>query len=64
MTHKPTTNLEKMFMFYFNLTKDFEIYVINLVVSLDFSLYIFLAAKIPKVIVWAVLFHRVGVTVC
>ena len=65
MTHKPTTSLEKMFMFYFNLTQRLEIYVINLVISLNFSLVVFLCVENSegRVIVPAV-FYRVGVTVC
>lgn len=65
MTHKPTPSLEKMFRFYFNLTQHFESYVINLVISLNFFLFIFVCVENSKGIgiVAAVFFPRVGVTV-
>lgn len=53
-----------MFMFYFSLTQRLEIYVINLVIPLNFSLFVFLCVENSKgiVIVLAVFCH--GVAVC
>lgn len=64
MAHQPTSSLEKMFMLYFSLTQRLEIYVINLVIPLNFSLFVFLCVENSKgiAIVPAVLCH--GVTVC
>lgn len=52
-THKPTTNPEKMFVFYFNLTQHFSIDDVNLVIALIFFFFLFivLCRKNSKVIV-------------